>query len=175
MSAIAAVILEGAAQLAVPFLKKLLNDKLGGVGGDLADQAIDIVAGKLGAPAERIPEIARQEPDRLEEAIMAAEPATADLLLAHVESQRFANELQLAEMATEQTWSWAWRPAWMWFLGFLWFWRLVLVPATDAAIGSTMAAAIDLATLAWLTTLFAGFYMGGHTIKAGLKTWAERK
>lgn len=49
-------------------------------------------------------------------------------------------------------------------------WRIVVVPATDAAIGSAMAAAIDIATLAWLTTLFAGFYMGGHTIKAGLKS-----
>ncbi len=175
MSALASVILAGAAELAVPFIKKLLADRIGGTGGDLAGDVVDVVAGKLGVPAERIPEIARQEPERLEEAILAAEPETADLYLAYVESQRLANELQMAEMTKEQTWSWAWRPAWMWFLGFLWFWRIVLVPATDAAIGSTMAAAIDLATLAWLTTLFAGFYMGGHTIKASLKAWTERK
>ena len=175
MSAIASIILAQAAELAVPFVKKLLAEKIGGAGGDLAGQVIDVVAEKLGAPAESIPEIVRQEPERLEEAILAAEPDTAELYLAYVESQRLANQLQLAEMAKEQTWSWAWRPAWMWFLGFLWLWRIVVVPATDAAIGSAMAAAIDIATLAWLTTLFAGFYMGGHTIKAGLKSWLERK
>lgn len=52
--------------------------------------------------------------------------------------------------------------------GFLWLCRIVIVPATDAAIGSAMAAAIDIATLAWLATLFAGFYMGGHTDPASL-------
>lgn len=175
MSAIATIILAQAAELAVPFVKKLLAEKIGGAGGDLAGQVIDVVAEKLGAPAENIPEIARQEPERLEEAILAAEPDTAELYLAYVESQRLANQLQLAEMAKEQTWSWAWRPAWMWFLGFLWLWRIVVVPATDASIGSAMAAAIDITTLAWLTTLFAGFYMGGHTFKAGLKSWLERK
>ena len=79
MSAIAAVILDAAAGLAVPFIKKILADKLGD-GGKLAGEVIDTVAGKLGVPPSDIPTVAESDPTAVQEAIIAAEPVAADLV-----------------------------------------------------------------------------------------------
>jgi hypothetical protein len=175
MSAIAAILLEAAAGLAVPIVKKILGEKLGGAGGKVAGELIDVIADKIGVTPAEIPNIARTDPDRVEAAIVAAEPVAAELVLAYVESQRLANELMLAEMDKSEHWfGWAWRPAWMWFLGFLWFWRLVAVPIADAAAGSQIAATTDMQVMAWLTTLISGLYMGGHTALKGIEKWKGR-
>jgi hypothetical protein len=169
MSAIAAVILDAAAGLAVPFIKKILADRFG-TGGALAGEVIDTVAGKLGVPAEDIP--GAPEPE-LREAIVAAEPVAADLILAYVESQRLSNELQLAEMAKEQTWTWAWRPAWMYLIGFFWLWLIVAVPLANAITGASIDI-VDAGTLMTLTAAYLGLYLGGHTIKDVASKWSQK-
>jgi hypothetical protein len=81
----------------------------------------------------------------------------------------------LAELdKSESWWTWAWRPAWMWFLGFLFLFRLVLVPITDTALGSDIAASVDLSTMMTLTAWFMGLYMGGHTLKDLAVKWTAR-
>ncbi len=62
----------------------------------------------------------------------------------------------------------------MWFLGFLFLFRLVLVPVTDAILGSSIAVTVDLSTMMTLTAWFMGLYMGGHTVKDLAAKWAER-
>ena len=57
MSAIAAILLEAAGSLAVPVIKKILGDKIGGAGGELAGNVIDIIAGQAGVPVEKLPDV----------------------------------------------------------------------------------------------------------------------
>lgn len=173
---IPAILLDLTAGVAVPFIKKILGDKLGGAGGDLAGSVIDIVAGKLGVPVDKIPE---QPPEKIQEALVAAEPEAAELVLAHVESQRLANELALAEMAKDGgTWAWAWRPFGMWlFLGLVPYYA-VIVPLINAFMASPMVLVLDVASFGTLLMFYAGFYMGGHTVKAAgaslLSAWRAK-
>ena len=117
MSAIAAILLEAAGSLAVPVIKKILGDKIGGAGGELAGNVIDIIAGQAGVPVEKLPEL---KPAELDKAIVASEPMAVELLTLHVESQRLMNENLQAELDKGgPVWTWGWRPATMWLIAFL--------------------------------------------------------
>ena len=173
MSALASILLSAAGELAVPIIKKILGDKLGGAGGEIAGKVIDVIAEKAGVSPEALPDLPT---DDLQEAIVAAEPAAADILMHHVESQRLMNETLKAEMDKGgPTWTWAWRPGWMWLLAFVWLYALILRPLTNAAFGASIEA-IDLGILMTLTGVFTGLYMGGHTALRGIEKWkGERK
>src|SRR5690606_9936592 len=107
MSALASILLTAAGDLAVPIIKKLLGDKLGGAGGEIAGKVIDAIAEKAGVSPEALPDLPT---DDLQEAIIAAEPEAADILMHQVESQRLMNETLQAEMDKGgPTWTWAWR------------------------------------------------------------------
>ncbi|MBN7761568.1 hypothetical protein JYP52_10500 [Nitratireductor aquibiodomus] len=71
MSALASILLGVASELAVPVIKKILGDRLGGAGGDIADKVIDIIAEKAGVAPDRLPDVPAGE---LQDAIVAAEP-----------------------------------------------------------------------------------------------------
>ena len=169
---LASILLDAAGKLAVPVIKKVLGEKLGGGAvGDIADKVIDVIAEKAGVPAERLPEL--PEPV-LQEAIIEAEPVAAEVLVQHVESQRLMNETLKAEM--EQggpTWTWAWRPFWMWLLALLWTYAFIGRPLANAAFGWTIET-LDLGVLMGLTTLYVALYMGGHTVKAVADRWAAK-
>lgn len=168
MSAIGAIILEAAGGLAVPIIKKILGERLGGAGGELAGNVIDIIAEKAGVPADEIPQVPQKE---LEGAIVAAEPEAVELLSEHVESQRLMNETLKAELDKGgPTWTWAWRPGWMWLLGFVWLYALILRPLANAALAVSIEA-VDLTILMTLTGVFTGLYMGGHTAKDIVAKW----
>ncbi len=170
MSALASILLGAASELAVPVIKKILGDKLGGAGGEIAGKVIDAIAEKAGVAPEALPDLPA---DDLQGAIVAAEPAAADILVHHVESQRLMNETLQAELDKGgPTWTWAWRPGWMWLLAFVWLYALVLRPLTNAAFGASIEA-IDLGILMTLTGVFAGLYMGGHTALRGIEKWRE--
>jgi len=163
MSTLASILLTAAGDLAGPVIRKILGDRLGGVGGELAGKVIDVIAEKAGVPAEALPDL---PPDDLQEAIVAAEPEAADILMAHVESQRLMNETLKAELDKGgPTWTWAWRPSWMWLLAFVWLYALILRPLANAAFGAAIEA-VDLTILMTLTGVFTGLYMGGHTAKS---------
>lgn len=166
MSALAAILLGAAADLAVPIVKKILGDAIGGKGGELAGHVIDTVAEKIGVPAQDIPEMIRLDPDRVEGALLSAEAVAPELVLAHVESQRLMNENLKAEQDKGgPAWAWAWRPAWMWLLAAIWTYALVLRPLVNAAAGAAIEP-VDLSVLMTLTGAYLALYMGGHTAKA---------
>lgn len=172
MSALASILLSAAGELAVPIIKKILGDKLGGAGGEIAGKVIDVIAEKAGVSPEALPDLPT---DDLQEAIVAAEPAAADILMHHVESQRLMNETLKAELDKGgPTWTWAWRPGWMWLLAFVWLYALILRPLTNAAFGASIEA-IDLGILMTLTGVFTGLYMGGHSVLRGIETWRAGK
>lgn len=172
MSALASILLGAASELAVPVIKKILGDKLGGAGGEIAGKVIDVIAEKAGVSPEALPDLPT---DDLQEAIVAAEPAAADILMHHVESQRLMNETLKAELDKGgPTWTWAWRPGWMWLLAFVWLYALILRPLTNAAFGASIEA-IDLGILMTLTGVFTGLYMGGHSVLRGIETWRAGK
>lgn len=172
MSALASILLGAAGELAVPIIKKILGDKLGGTGGEIAGKVIDAIAEKAGVSPDKLPDLPAGE---LETAIIAAEPEAADILMHHVESQRLMNETLQAEMDKGgPTWTWAWRPGWMWLLAFVWLYALILRPLTNAAFGASIEA-IDLGILMTLTGVFTGLYMGGHTALRGIKEWRAGK
>lgn len=165
MSAIATILLGLAGDLVAPMIKKILADKIGGIGGELAGDVIDTIAGKLGVPADEIPTIAAEDPGAVQQAIVATEAVTPELVLAYVESQRLMNETLRAEMDKGgPLWTWGWRPGWMWLLGLLWLYSVVLRPVVNAAIGASIEA-VDLSTLMTLTGAYLALYMGGHTAK----------
>ncbi len=172
MSALASILLGAAGELAVPIIKKILGDKLGGTGGEIAGKVIDAIAEKAGVSPDKLPDLPAGE---LETAIIAAEPEAADILMHQVESQRLMNETLQAELDKGgPTWTWAWRPGWMWLLAFVWLYALILRPLTNAAFGASIEA-IDLGILMTLTGVFTGLYMGGHTALRGIKEWRAGK
>ena len=172
MSALASILLGAASELAVPIIKKVLGDKIGGAGGEIAGKVIDAIAEKAGVAPDKLPDLPA---DDLQEAIVAAEPEAADILMHHVESQRLMNETLQAELDKGgPTWTWAWRPGWMWLLAFVWLYALILRPLTNAAFGASIEA-IDLGILMTLTGVFTGLYMGGHTVLNGIDKWRAGK
>lgn len=163
MRALASILLGAASDLTVPVIKKILGDKIGGAGSEIAGKVIDIIAAKAGARPDRLSEV--PAPD-LQEAIVAAEPEAADILMQHVESQRLMNEALKAEFDKGgPIWTWGWRPGWMWLLAFVWLYALILRPLANAAFGAAIEA-VDLTILMTLTGVFTGLYMGGHTAKS---------
>lgn len=177
MSAVlSSILIAAAARVGAPLVKTLLEKHVGGVAGEIAGEIggtiIDTIAANAGVASTELPQL---PPGDLDAAIRATEAQAPELVAQWNIQQAQAIALQRAEMdKNEAAWTWAWRPAWMWFLGFLWLFRAVLVPVVDVSIGSNMAAALPLDALFWLTTVFSGFYMGGHTLKSGLEKWVGR-
>jgi hypothetical protein len=169
---LASILIEAATRVGAPIVKQLLEKHLGGAAGEIGGMVIDAIASKAGVPPDDLPSVPAKD---LEAAVAATETETPQLVATWVEQQREANRLMLAEMdKSESWWKWAWRPAWMWFLGFLFLFRLVLVPIADAALGSDIAASVDISTMMTLTAWFMGLYMGGHTLKDLAVKWAGR-
>lgn len=163
MSTLVSILLGAAGDLAVPIIKKILSDKLGGAGGEIAGKVIEAIAEKAGVTPSDLPHLPT---DDLRDAIAATEPVAADILVQHVESQRLMNETLKAELDKGgPTWTWGWRPGWMWLLAFVWLYALILRPLTNAAFDASIEA-VDLTILMTLTGVFTGLYMGGHTAKS---------
>lgn len=163
MSALASILLGAASDLAVPVIKEVLGDKIGGAGSEIAGKVIDVIAKKAGVSSDRLPDMPAGE---LQDAIVATEPDAAGILMHHVESQRLMNEALKAELDKGgPTWTWGWRPGWMWLLAFVWLYALILRPLANAAFGAAIEA-VDLTILMTLTGVFTGLYMGGHTAKS---------
>lgn len=167
MEAILAALASG---VIAPTVKKILGDKLGGVGGDLAGRVVDMIAEKAGVPVEKL-----DKAKNLPAAIEAIEPEAVELLAQHVESQRLMNETLQAELDKGgPVWTWAWRPAGMWlFLGLVPYYAVV-VPLLNVMMSAPLTLLLDVAMFGTLFMFYAGFYMGGHTAKAAVESWRRR-
>jgi hypothetical protein len=173
MSALAGILIEAAAKVGAPIVKGALERYLGPAGGAIGGVVIDTIAREAGVRTEQLEHL---PPHQVEAAVARAEPRVAELVLAEVEQQREANRLMLAELeaaGTHGTWSWAWRPATMWLIGALWLWSLAVVPVVNAATGAAIP--LHLSELTFLTGIYLGLYMGGHTAKEIAGKWADRK
>ncbi|RVQ76131.1 hypothetical protein [Sinorhizobium medicae] len=162
MSAISAVLIAIAENVAAPFVKSILQGKIGRSGDGLVDIVVDKIADKLGVEPEAI---AAEPAEKVEAAVREAERAAPEMLALW----QAGVEGQFALLQAEQrdgVWPSAWRWGWMYLLGIMWFVRLMIVPVTDALWGTGIAAGIDVGVMMTLTTWFIGLYMGGHTVKA---------
>ncbi|KQV31203.1 hypothetical protein ASE23_06830 [Rhizobium sp. Root73] len=172
MSAIlTSILIDVAAKVGAPLVKRILQEKVGGVAGDLGGTVIDAIATRAGVPPEELPSLPAP---RIEAAVAAVEAETPELVLAYNDRQRMANELMLAEMNKETGFGWLWRPAGMWLMLACVAWYVVLRPlvnATLAALGSRVAVdlGIDMPTFLTIFMTYSGLYMGGNTVIRAVK------
>jgi hypothetical protein len=160
MSFIAGTILDAAAELAVPRIKTMLQEKFG-TGGKVAGKVIDKVAEKAGVSPEAIPKLGT---DKLQQAIIETESDSVELWELYIQSQSLMNDTIALDYKKEQWWAWGWRPAWMWLLGFLWAYQLMLQPIIRASLLPDLEM-LDSADLLAVSGIFMALYMGGHTAK----------
>lgn len=160
-----ALLLPIAARLGLPVLTRILARHGGETGGVIAEVLGDIGAALGVAPTpEAISDAYAKAPETAGPAIVAAEAANGDRWFSLAEE---ALKGQFALLMAEQNaggWRDGWRPGGMYLIGFLWAWTFVLLPVANAAFKATIAGP-DLSVLSWLTSLFMGLYMGGHTVK----------
>ncbi|MGB3834464.1 MAG: hypothetical protein WA975_21670 [Mesorhizobium sp.] len=170
MSAIVASVLIGAAaKVGAPIVKGLLEKYVGGAASDIGGMVIDTIAAQAGVAPEALPSLPAKD---LEAAVAAAEAQAPQLVAAWVEQQREANRLMLAEMEKggDSWWTWAWRPAGMWIFIALFAWYAAGLPIINLLLGllgtgERLGLIVDVSTMVTMFMFFAGFYMGGHTVK----------
>ena len=148
--------------VSIPIVKGILEKQLGGVAGEIGGTVVDAIAAQAGVAPEKIPSLPEAQ---IEAAVLAVEEQTPQLILAHVEGQKEANRLMLAEMDKEGWFGWMWRPAGMWLMLICVAWFVILRPLINAflwAIGTEVG--LDLATFLGIFTIYTGLYMGGNTL-----------
>ena len=100
------------------------------------------------------------------------EPMTPELVALYASGLEKQFDLLQAEMA-EGGWKAAWRPAGMWFILFLWFYQIVGLHVANA-VWKIALPQTPYDVLIQLTGIYAGLYMGGHTIKDLAEKWKEK-
>lgn len=152
-----------ALQIGVPLISRVLTQRIGAGNTRLATDVIGAVARRLGVSAAEAEALAETDSPRVIDALRDTESTMPELIALHATSV----EAQFALLQAEQKgpwWGWAWRPLMMWMLGFLWLWSVVILHVANA-IWRIALPQPDLALLFSLTAVYAGFYMGGHTVK----------
>lgn len=171
----AAVILGMAAKLGTPIVKSIIEKKIGGTAGGLANAVIDAVAEKAGVPPEAL---ATAPVEKLEAAVRQVEAEAPEMI--SVWEAGIAGQFALLQAETaEGFWQSAWRWGWMYLLAFFWLNALLLFPLMRA--GGVPLDPIELPVLVTLTGWFITLYMGGHTAKEigkqaveAVKTWRAK-
>ncbi|WP_159953058.1 3TM-type holin [Rhizobium sp. 18065] len=174
MSAITAILIAAAAKVGAGVVKDILEKHVGGAAGEIGGTIIDAIAGKAGVEPSELPTLPGPT---LEAAISQVEQDAPAIILAHVEQQREANRLMLAEMdkATPETWwMWGWRPAGMWLMLLCVAWYVMLRPIVNAVLWSFNSAiqielGLDIGNFLGIFTIYTGLYMGGNTLLRSVK------
>lgn len=165
----------------IPTLRKvgvpLLEMAIGSRNAETATGALDVIGRALGVPAtpEDVRHSIEADPAKAEAALarVEADPEMREWLVARIELDRRALDYQqhMAGLDREGGWfSWAWRPAGMWLNLALWAGNAVTLIVINGLLG-VAAPIVPWGDLIWFTAIYAGFYMGGHTIKEAVKTW----
>lgn len=173
--AAASIILEIAAKIGAPFVKSILQKKIGGTAGDLAGTVIDAVAEKVGVPPEKLDTVPA---GKIEAAVQEVEADAPDMIA--VWEAGVAGQFALLQAETaEGFWQSAWRWMWMYLLAFFWLCAFLLFPVSKSL--GFVIDAIELPALTTLTSWFIALYMGGHTVKSlgsqaieAVKTWRAK-
>lgn len=159
---------------------KMIAKKFGVEFGDLADVAIDALAGAFGVESNEVAIEKAIAESTDSEARQKISVVNADLIMAKARFQNILNEglhlisNQIVEEKKGHWFGWAWRPGWMWLLGLFWFWEIIGLHSLNA-IFKTSLPPIELQTLVWVTVSFQGLYMGGHTIKDAFDKWSNKR
>lgn len=156
----------------LPMIEKLLSQKIGDAGGQLASDVIRAIAGRAGITPDEVEVVAEQTPGRVIEAMREVERAAPDMIAAYDRDV----QLQLATLAAEQDeplWARMWRPGGMYLIGFLWLWNAVILHVANAIFK------IALPPMPWdilmgLSSLYFALYMGGHTVKDLVGKWVAK-
>jgi hypothetical protein len=175
MGPIVSILIGAAAKVGAPIVKGILEKQLGGVAGEIGGTVIDAIATQAGVSPEKIPSLPEAQ---IEAAVVAVEQITPALILAHVEQQKEANRLMLAEMDKEGWFGWMWRPAGMWLMLVCVAWLMFLRPLFNAllwGLGSTVQVEIglDITNFLAIFTIYTGLYMGGNTLIRTVKKGAS--
>lgn len=167
-----------ATKIGAPLVKSMLEQKLGPMGGALADAVIGAVASNAGVSVDELPEVIAKRPRDIEIAVGATEEIAPHLAALYGQGLAHQTAIMSAEDKEGPLQS-GWRWGWMYFLAFLWFWRLVLLPVVNSATGADIER-VDLGIMLTLTSWFIALYMGGHTVKElgknaidAVRTWRE--
>lgn len=178
MTDLNSMLIDIATKVGAPIVKSVLEQKLGPMGGALADAVIGAIAGNAGVPAEQLPEVAAAEPNIIYDAVKQTEGIAPHLVTLYGQGLAHQSAIMTAEDKEGPLQS-GWRWGWMYFLAFLWFWRLVLLPVVNAITGADIER-VDLGIMLTLTSWFIALYMGGHTVKElgknaidAVRTWRE--
>jgi hypothetical protein len=166
MGPIVSILIAAAAKAGAPIVKGILEKQLGGTAGEIGGTVIDAIAAQAGVVPEKIPSLPEAQ---IEAAVVAVEERTPELILAHVEQQKEANRLMLAEMDKEGWFGWMWRPAGMWLMLVCVAWLMFLRPLFNAllwGLGSAVQVEIglDITNFLAIFTIYTGLYMGGNTL-----------
>lgn len=166
MGPIVSILIRAAAKAGAPIVKSILERELGGTAGEIGGTVIDAIAAQAGVTPDKIHTL--PEP-QVEAAVLAVEQQSPELILAHVEAQREANRLQLAEMSKEGWFGWMWRPAGMWLMLTCVAWLMFLRPLFNAllwGLGSAVQVEVglDITNFLAIFTIYTGLYMGGNTL-----------
>lgn len=167
------IILGAALKVGAPIIKGILSKYLPGTIPDTITKVVlETVAEKAGVQVDELSEVPQ---DQLESAVIQAEGEMPEVLVEHTKMFQASVDLMKAEMAQNEGFmSWGWRPMWMWFLMFAWGWTWIIVPTINGAFGVEMTTPMT-TDLIWVSTLFAGFYMGGHAAQKLMGSWANAR
>lgn len=168
MSALATIAL----QAGLPILEKILSRKIGDAGGQLAAEAIRAIADRLHVTSEAVEAEAEARPGAVIEVMREVERMTPELTALYAAGLQGQFALLQAESA-EPLWARAWRPLGMYLILFLWTWNIVILHVANAVWKIALPPA-PFDALGWLTGVYFGLYMGGHTIKDVIGKWVTK-
>ncbi|WP_436399316.1 hypothetical protein [Roseobacter sp. S98] len=158
-----------AAEIGAPLVRRILSDRIGPGNTRLAEQVAGAVAERVGVDPGMLEEFAADNPELVQGAIVSVEGIAPEMVQLAIAEAETREALLLAETA-KGGWQAAWRPAGMYVIGFLWLWNAVLLHVLNAIFKIALPP-MEWAVLIQGSVAYMGLYMGGHTVKDGLKTW----
>lgn len=161
-----------ALQAGLPILEKILSQRIGDAGGQLATEAIRAIADRLHVAPEALADEVETRPGAVIDVMREVERMTPEMVALYAADA----QLQLAALQADQDepgWVRAWRPLGMYFIMFLWLWNSVLLHSANA-IWKIALPVIPWDVLMGLSALYFSLYMGGHTVKDVVAKWVGK-
>ena len=161
-----------ALQAGLPILEKILSQKIGDAGGQLATEAIRAIADRLQVDPDALADEVETRPGAVIDVMREVERMTPEMVALYAADA----QLQLAALQADQeraNWVSAWRPLGMYFIMFLWLWNAVLLHSANA-FWKIALPVIPWDVLMGLSALYFSLYMGGHTVKDVVAKWVGK-
>lgn len=159
-----------AVRIGAPIIGKILTEQLGAKGA-LASDVLQAVAKAAGVPVDQLDALAVDDAPKAVDALRVVERQSPELVALYAAGL----EYQAAQFAAEgeSAWARAWRPAGMYLIGLLWLWNIVILHVANA-VWKIALPSTPFDVLIQLTGIYAGLYMGGHTVKDLAEKWKSK-